>query len=300
MPTQVLIAIGALSIALPMLGWALFSRPSRAQQHAVVNLQRGLRPSTESRNPIAISVSADQRKRSLAQRLIPAGTVRRVDRLAARAGRPAAWPVKRLLAAKLVLAVVAAVLGLFYVARTGNLPAVLVVAGIVVGVYFLPELLLYNAATKRNEIIALELPDTLDQMTIAVEAGLCFESAMAQAGRNGTGPLAEELVRTLQDIEMGRTRREAYESLGDRTNVEDLRRFTRAVIQADDHGIAIADVLNTQAAEMRVKRRMRAEEKAMKIPVKVIFPLMLCILPVLFIVVMGPAAMNIMTLFGSM
>ena len=80
----------------------------------------------------------------------------------------------------------------------------------------------------------LELPDTLDQMTIAVEAGLGFESAMAQAGRNGTGPLAEELVRTLQDIEMGRTRREAYEALGERISVEDLRRFTRAVTQADD------------------------------------------------------------------
>ena len=169
-----------------------------------------------------------------------------------------------------------------------------------VGVYFLPELLLYNAATKRNEKIQLELPDTLDQMTIAVEAGLGFEAAMAQAGRNGTGPLAEELVRTLQDIEMGRTRREAYEALGERCGVEDLRRFTRAVTQADANGIAVADVLHTQAGEMRLKRRQRAEEKAMKIPVKVIFPLMLCILPVLFIVVMGPAAMNLMTMFKGM
>jgi tight adherence protein C len=295
MPTQALIAIGMLSIALPVLAWALFSRPSRAHQHAVTNLQRGLRSGTEPESRVAVS----QQKRSLALRLISAGGVQRIDRLAARAGRPPAWPLRRLLAVKLVLAVATAVLGLLYVTTTDSLLSLLVVAGIVIVAYFLPELLLSSAATKRNEVIGLELPDTLDQMTIAVEAGLGFESAMSQAGRNGTGPLAEELVRTLQDIEMGRTRREAYASLGERTNVEDLQRFSRAVTQADNHGIAIVDVLRTQAAEMRVKRRMRAEEKAMKIPVKVIFPLLLCILPVLFIVLMGPAAMDIVKVFRN-
>jgi tight adherence protein C len=291
-----MIAIGALSVSLPMLAWALFSRPSRAHQHAVANLQRGMRSgSAEPTGPVVVSVG--QRKRPLVLRLIPASQVKRVDRLASRAGRPAAWPVERMLTAKLVLAAVAAVLGLLYFITRGGLLSIAVVAALVVGVYFLPELLLYNAALKRNEAIELELPDTLDQMTIAVEAGLGFESAMAQAGRNGTGPLAEELVRTLQDIEMGRTRREAYEALGDRVNVVDLQRFTRAVTQADINGIPVADVLRTQADEMRLKRRMRAEEKAMKIPVKVIFPLLVCIMPALFIVVMGPAAMNIMAMF---
>jgi tight adherence protein C len=185
------------------------------------------------------------------------------------------------------------VLGLLYVAGTGKPIVLLIAVLLTVGAYYLPELLLYNRAIKRNEQIGLELADTMDQMTIAVEAGLGFESAMAQAGRNGTGPLAEELVRTLQDIEIGQTRRQAYQALGERTNVEDLRRFTRAVVQADKNGIPIADVLRTQAAEMRIKRRQRAEEKAQKIPVKVIFPLLLCILPVLFIIVMGPAAMDI-------
>nr|WP_269449842.1 type II secretion system F family protein [Auraticoccus cholistanensis] len=135
-------------------------------------------------------------------------------------------------------------------------------------------------------------------MTIAVEAGLGFESAMARAGRNGRGPLAEELVRTLQDVQMGLSRREAYAALAARTDTPDLRRFIRAVVQADAYGISIADVLRTQAAEMRLKRRQRAEEKAMQIPVKVIFPLMLCILPVLFIVLLGPAAMDIVDALG--
>ena len=131
-------------------------------------------------------------------------------------------------------------------------------------------------------------------MTIAVEAGLGFDSAMARAAKNGKGPLAEELVRTLQDMQVGQSRRQAYESLADRGPAcRTCASFVRAIIQADLYGISVADVLRTQAAEMRIKRRQRAEEKAMQIPVKVIFPLMLCILPVLFIVLLGPAAMDI-------
>jgi tight adherence protein C len=135
-------------------------------------------------------------------------------------------------------------------------------------------------------------------MTIAVEAGLGFEAAIARAGKNGKGPLAEELVRTLQDIAVGQPRAEAYLALADRTGVPDLRRFIRAVVQADRYGVSVADVLRTQAQEMRLKRRQRAEEKAMQIPVKVIFPLVLFILPTLFIVLLGPTALHMMSAFG--
>ncbi|OMQ15252.1 secretion system protein [Modestobacter sp. VKM Ac-2676] len=215
------------------------------------------------------------------------------------AGRPAAWPLPRLIAAKLVLAAVAAGLGTVVVSgRPGLLPGLLAVA--VTGVsYFVPELLLYSRGQERQQAISLELADTLDQMTIAVEAGLGFESAMARAGKNGTGPLAEELVRTLQDIAVGQPRRDAYLALAERTAVPDLRRFIRAVVQADQYGVSIADVLRTQAQEMRLKRRQRAEEKAMQIPVKVIFPLILCILPTLFIVLLGPAVMDIVAAFSG-
>jgi tight adherence protein C len=207
--------------------------------------------------------------------------------------------VQRLVAAKLVLAAVAAGLGLLVVSG-GSTPLTVgmaVVATLVA--YFLPELLLYSRGQERQEAITLELPDTLDQMTIAVEAGLGFESAMARAGSNGKGPLAEELVRTLQDIAVGQPRRDAYLALAERTGVQDLRRFIRAVVQADQYGVSIADVLRTQAQEMRLKRRQRAEEKAMQIPVKVIFPLILCILPTLFIVLLGPAVMDIAAAFGG-
>jgi tight adherence protein C len=207
--------------------------------------------------------------------------------------------VPKLVAAKLVLAVVAALLGaMFAMGRPGTLTVLMAVVVTLVA-YYVPELLLKSRGQERQQAIQLELADTLDQMTIAVEAGLGFESAMARAGRNGKGPLAEELVRTLQDIAVGQPRRDAYLAMADRTGVTDLRRFIRAVVQADAYGVSIADVLRTQAQEMRLKRRQRAEEKAMQIPVKVIFPLILCILPTLFIVLLGPAVMDIVAVFSK-
>jgi tight adherence protein C len=275
-----------------LLGWALLSRPSAVAAQARDNLVRGIELHT-----------GDSRRRGsglagLARGLTPSGTVARLDRLAATAGRPAAWPVAKLVAAKLVLAVIAGLLGAIFVAgRPGALTALMAVVVTVVA-YYVPELLLKSRGQERQQAIALELADTLDQMTIAVEAGLGFESAMARAGRNGKGPLAEELVRTLQDIAVGQPRRDAYLALADRTGVTDLRRFIRAVVQADAYGVSIADVLRTQAQEMRLKRRQRAEEKAMQIPVKVIFPLILCILPTLFIVLLGPAVIDIIGVFS--
>jgi tight adherence protein C len=292
-PTAVLAAAFAVALAVPVLGWALFSRPSAATAQARDNLIRGI----EQVGPVAERSGPGLLAR-LAGGLTPGGTVARLNRLAGTAGRPADWPVSKLIAAKLVLGLVAGGLGVLVV--SGGPSALTVGMAVVVTVvaYFLPELLLYSRGQERQEAIQLELPDTLDQMTIAVEAGLGFEAAMARAGANGKGPLAEELVRTLQDIAVGQPRREAYLALADRTGVQDLRRFIRAVVQADQYGVSIADVLRTQAQEMRLKRRQRAEEKAMQIPVKVIFPLILCILPTLFIVLLGPAIMDIIATFS--
>ena len=139
-------------------------------------------------------------------------------------------------------------------------------------VYFVPDILLRNYAEKRRAAIKLELPNALDQMLISVQAGLGFETAMARAGENGKGPLADELIRTLQDIQVGRSRKEAYLAMAQRVDVPDLRSFVRSVVQADSYGIAIASVLKSQAQVMSVKRRQRAEEHAMKMPVKMLFP----------------------------
>jgi tight adherence protein C len=294
MPPAVLVATMAMALAVPVLGWSLFARPDTATVAARDNLVRGI----QSTAPVAERSGVGPLGR-LAEGLTSRGTVARLNRLAGTAGRPAAWPVPRLMAAKLVLALIAAVLGLLVVSGGPGPFMVVLAVAVTVVCYFLPELLLHSRGQERQQAISLELADTLDQMTIAVEAGLGFESAMARAGANGKGPLAEELVRTLQDIAVGQPRREAYQALADRTGVQDLRRFIRAVIQADQYGVSIADVLRTQAQEMRLKRRQRAEEKAMQIPVKVIFPLILCILPTLFVVLLGPAVLDIVAAFSG-
>ncbi|WP_347060141.1 type II secretion system F family protein [Blastococcus sp. HT6-30] len=297
MPGPVLAAVAAVALGLPILGWACIPRTRTVADQAQANLARGLDlpGAAGARSRRAGSGPAGR----LVGYLTPRGTVDRLNRLAGTAGRPAAWPVAKLVAAKLVLAMVAGALSLLVFSAGASLLTGLMAGTVTLVAYFVPELLLYSRGQERQQAIGLELADTLDQMTIAVEAGLGFESAMARAAKNGKGALAEELTRTLQDIAVGQPRRDAYLAMAERTGVQDLRRFIRAVVQADAYGVSIADVLRTQAAEMRLKRRQRAEEKAMQIPVKVIFPLILCILPTLFIVLLGPAVMDIVAAFSD-
>ena len=294
LPVSVVVAAFTVAVALPLLGWALLSRPGAAVVQTRENLLRGLEgPDAAGRGPAGPGPFV-----VLARGLTPAGTVSRINRLLGPAGYPAAWPLSKVIAAKLGLALFAAAFGLLLVLDKPSLPLAMIMAVFTVVCWFVPELLLYSRGQERQQAIGLELADTLDQMTIAVEAGLGFEAAMARSGKNGKGPLAEELVRTLQDIAVGQPRREAYLALAERTGVPDLRRFIAAVVQADQYGISVSDVLRTQAQEMRLKRRQRAEAKAMQIPVKVIFPLMLCILPALFIVLLGPTVLHMMAAFG--
>lgn len=294
----VVIMIAALSLSCGMVGMVLFIGPDRARQVVITNLQRGLLRSDAEAEDKVDTHRAGGGLAALARRLTPRGAAARIERLLARAGHPAQWPAERVMVAKPALAVFFGALGLL-ITGSNPKPLIIVMAIVATGVsYFAPDLLLHSQGQERSQKITLELADTLDQMTIAVEAGLGFDAAMSRAGKNGKGPLAEELVRTLQDIQMGRSRRQAYDALAARTDSVDLRRFIRAIIQADAYGISISDVLRTQASEMRLKRRQRAEEKAMQIPVKVIFPLMFCILPVLFIVLLGPIVPRLMAAFS--
>jgi tight adherence protein C len=292
--TVVLFASGGVALALALMVYALTAQPDAARNRVRANLQRGMRrsgPQDDVRAQVGLI--------GLARRLTPAGNVRRLDLLLARAGRPAAWPLERVLVTKLLLT--AGVAGLMVLMLMGSPSGrmLLFAVAVVVLAWFVPDLLLISRGQKRREEIQKALPDTLDQMTIAVEAGLGFEAAMAHVARSGRGALAEELIRTLQDIQVGQPRREAYRALAERSPEPDLRRFLRAVIQAEQHGVSVARVLTTQAQEMRIKRRQRAEEKAMKIPVKVVFPLILTILPVLIIVVIGPGVINIIDAFSN-
>lgn len=292
MPLAVTVAAFAVAVALPLLLWSVLPRPNSDRRIIKENLARGLEGNADA------VMDVDHPFMVFAQRLTTAGAAVRMDRLHALAGRPAAWPVPRLLAAKPVLAGFALLVGLLLLGGNLSVPVAGLIVLVTVVCYFVPDLLVYSRGTERQKAMGLELPDTLDQMLIAVEAGLGFDAAMGHVGDKGKGPLAEEMIRTLQDMRLGRSRREAYEDLANRTSVPDLNTFIRAVIQADIYGISISKVLRTQSDEMRLKRSQRAEEKAMQVPVKVMIPLILFILPVLFIVLLGPAVLTVMDTLG--
>jgi tight adherence protein C len=297
MSTIAWVIVGMIVLPCSFLVWSLVAVDRRGFAAVRTNLGRGLRLADGIAVTGAPSPSESKTSIPLGMRLTPKGYTGWLDKLVARAGRPARLPLDRLLIAKPSLALVVGVVGIFFVMKNPSGPGVLYVVLLGVLAYFIPDILIHGRGAERQKAIELELPNTLDQMLISVEAGLGFETAMARAGQNGKGPLAAELMRTLQDMQVGRSRKDSYLSLAARTDVPDLRSFVRAVVQADIYGIAIANVLRAQAKQMRVKRRQRAEEKAMKLPVKVLFPLMFCILPVLFIVIIGPAVINVMKNF---
>lgn len=290
-----LVISSLLLVSLPVgyLAWAALSVDRKARTATVAILNRGRRaaeaPEKKSTNLLA----------GMGYRLTPPTYVRKLDRLLALAGRPSGWPLSRILMAKPALGLIGA--SLFVLISLGNPPPMMKLAGLFLMFlgYFIPDLMLYSKGMERQKAMQLELANTLDQMLISVEAGLGFEGAMARAGENGKGPLADELVRTLQDMQVGRSRRESYQALAERTNIPELRSFVQAVIQADTYGIAISRVLRIQAKVMRVKRRQRAEEKAMKLPVMILFPLLFFIFPVLFIAILGPAVINTIATFSG-
>ncbi len=202
------------------------------------------------------------------------------------------WTVEKVIGVKLVLLALGLLRSFSILGGSGKLWFIQLVGAPVLG-FFLPDILIKNKATKRQQLILKSLPDVLDQITVGVEAGLGFDAAMARTAKSNEGPLAQELMRTLQHVAAGLSRAEALRGMATRNKVPELRQFVGAILQAEQYGIPMAQVLRVQAAEQRRRRRQRAEEKAMKLPVKVLFPLVLCILPTLFIVLIGPAAIDI-------
>jgi tight adherence protein C len=213
------------------------------------------------------------------------------------AGNPAAWPLERVFGmqglALIVIGLFSALIGLVGKGIPGFIAGGII--GALVGLV-LPPILVYDVGDRRQKRIERDLPDALDLLTLSVEAGLGFDAALAQVATTMPGPLAGELARVLQEMQMGVRRADAMRGLAARTRVLQLRTTATAVMQAGELGIPIANVLREQAGEMRLVRRQRAEELARKVPVKVTIPLILCLFPALFVVVIGPAAVNLMHL----
>jgi tight adherence protein C len=205
----------------------------------------------------------------------------------------------RIAAFRLLGAVGGAVLGAGLSVLAG-LPTVWVVAlsafaGLFL--YLLPGASLGQRAVHRQAAIRRAMPDTMDLLTISVEAGLGFDAALSYVVRNVPGPLSEEFARFLQEAQLGVSRADALRNLAGRTDIDELRAFTLAMIQADEFGISIAKVLRAQSKDLRIKRRQRAEEAAMKVPTKLLFPLIFGILPATFVVMIGPGAIQLWRTF---
>ena len=202
---------------------------------------------------------------------------------------------EEIVTAQVLLAATGFAVGLGYsvlVHATTGLALILTVGLPILGAFY-PTGKLTSAMRKRQEQLLKDLPDTLDLLAISVEAGVGFEGALGVVCEHFQSPLADEFSRTLKEMELGLPRREALQNLKKRTEVPELSNFVLALTQADALGMPIGRVLKTQATEMRTKRRQWAREKAAKLPVKILFPLVLFIFPPVFVIVLGPAAAQI-------
>jgi len=258
-----------------------------------------LRELTDSEVVVAGSAMNLQQagKTGLGFRLTPRAIVNKAERNYMLAGRPEDSSIAKILMQKLIFGAVGVGLGIMIFSSKGGLLGTMMLIGAPLMGYFAPDIMLNGKAVRRQEDIQYALPDLLDQITISIESGTSFENALARSAQAGEGPLADEIVRTVQDISLGLPRREAYESLVARTDVDELRKFVRSILQGEEFGVPVSDIVREQANEMRVARRLRAEGVANQIPVKMLLPLMGTILPVLFIIVIGPAVIGALAEF---
>src|SRR5687768_17063466 len=225
------------------------------------------------------------------------GIVAKVDAKLERAGYPgglrgADWIGVKLLSL-IAFAVIALLLGLLLSGGAFILALLFAIVGAAVG-YIAPEFWLGRKIRARSLAMTLQLPDALDLLTISVEAGLGFDAALSKVVEKMEGPLVDEFRQALAEVRMGRTRREALRDVADRADAQPVSNFIGAIIQAEQLGVPIAKVLQIQSNQLRVERRQRAEEAAAKAPVKMLFPMVGCIFPTIFIVILGPAIITVM------
>ncbi|HEX5822944.1 MAG TPA: type II secretion system F family protein [Candidatus Limnocylindrales bacterium] len=228
----------------------------------------------------------------------------KAEKRLALAGNPGNLRVADWLGIKAVAAVVGAILFFFLFGVVGilGLPPLLRILMGAVGLLFgytIPEFWLGGRVKKRQHAVLLQIPDALDLLTISVRAGLGFDAALGKVVEKLEGPLTDEFRRALAEVRVGKTRREALRDIVPRTEVPPLTNFIGAIIQAEQLGVSISKVLQVQSEQLRIERRQRAEEQAAKAPIKMLFPLVGCIFPSLFIIILGPAIILIMQNLSS-
>lgn len=234
----------------------------------------------------------------LGSRLVTPGARKRIERQSLYAGRNDPSAVEDVVIRKVVYLVGGAVFGMLIGMLLGGLWWLAMPIGAAFA-FFVPDILIYNEGLKREQEMTKRLPDALDLLNLCVESGLSFQAAVTQVANNQTGPVAAEFSVALQEMQLGRSRSQALEAMASRTRQEDVQRFVWAMMQVDKLGVPVAAVLREQAREMRAKRYARAREQAQKVPLKILMPLMLCFLPALFVIILGPAVYSLYQVFSD-
>jgi tight adherence protein C len=232
---------------------------------------------------------------AIAGRLSPHGYREEIARKLVLGGHPGELTVDQVLVLKL-LGMVSGILWLplvFVVLHLSGGFALIVVAVLWFGSFMLPDVYISRAIDARKHDISVQLPDILDLLVISVEAGLGFEQALERTTNAVPGPLSDEFRRMLRETRIGSTRAEALRAMDERCDVPELRTFILAMLQADTFGVSVSRLLRSQADEMRIRRRLRAQGQAQKAPVKMLFPLVFCIFPSIFVVILGPAMIQL-------
>ncbi|MBB5870949.1 tight adherence protein C [Allocatelliglobosispora scoriae] len=218
-----------------------------------------------------------------------------------RAGNPSDWPAERIMEMQGICLLIGLFLVPFVIVSFGG-GVVMIVLGAILGAvvgFWVPFFAIFDAGQRRQQRIQRDLPDAFDLLTLSVEAGLGFDAALSHVSTTMPGPVGREFARVLQEMQMGSGRGEALRALGSRTTVVEFRALATSIVQATELGVPIATVLREQGKEMRIKRRQRAEELANKVSVKILFPLIACLLPALFLVVLGPAVIQLYAQFAN-
>ncbi len=228
-----------------------------------------------------------------ALRFTPQGWMARTEKRLAVSGWDSRMDLSAWAATRVVAAVGGLLLGVLVALLVPEVPRILVISVFTFMGVIAPEAMLTRRIDERRDAIQRDLPDVIDLLVISVEAGLGFEAALGRVVQTVPGELSDEFARMLQETRVGVRRNEAMRQLAERTDVDDLNSFILAINQADTFGVSVSRMLRVQADEIRVRRRQRAQEKAFAAPVKMVFPLVLCIFPSLFVVLLGPAVINI-------
>jgi tight adherence protein C len=246
--------------------------------------ERAMEPMRESLARWVLKVNPRTSMESISLKLLGAGLGRRLT--------PTSF-----LALKGGSAVFGALVGFMFSTMAGSATGLLFTVALAAAGFFGPDYFVNLKARARRERIKADLPDALDLLAVSVEAGLGFDGAIAKITEHMEGPLADEFSLTLGEMRIGESRQDALKRMADRVDAPELSSFTRAIIQADQLGTSLGRILRVQAADSRLRRQAAAEEKAMKAPIKMLFPTVLFIFPSIFLVILGPAFMNLEKVF---